>query len=64
MQGLREAAAHARTVHVGSGNVFADLGLPDSDDLLVKSNIVIVIAASSSRTVGAAAASVTDRGAG
>ncbi len=29
------------SVHVGSGNVFADLGLPDADDLLIKSSIVI-----------------------
>jgi predicted XRE-type DNA-binding protein len=28
-------------VQVGSGNVFADLGLPDAEDLLIKSNIVI-----------------------
>jgi predicted XRE-type DNA-binding protein len=28
-------------VHVGSSNVFADLGLPDAEDQLIKSNIVI-----------------------
>ncbi|MFZ3354204.1 MAG: helix-turn-helix transcriptional regulator [Xanthobacteraceae bacterium] len=28
-------------VHVGSGNVFADLGLPDAEDMLLKSTIVI-----------------------
>lgn len=28
-------------VHVGSGNVFADLGLPDAEDVLLKSTIVI-----------------------
>ena len=28
-------------VHVGSGNVFADLELPDAEDQLIKSNIVI-----------------------
>ena len=28
-------------IHEGSGNVFADLGLPDSEGLLVKSQIVI-----------------------
>lgn len=28
-------------VEVGSGNVFADLGLPDADDMLLKSTIVI-----------------------
>lgn len=28
-------------VHVGSGNVFADLGLPNADELLLKSQIVV-----------------------
>ena len=28
-------------VHVGSGNIFADLGLPDAEDMLLKSTIVI-----------------------
>ena len=28
-------------VEVGSGNMFADLGLPDADDMLLKSTIVI-----------------------
>jgi predicted XRE-type DNA-binding protein len=28
-------------VEVGSGNIFADLGLPDAEDLLLKSTIVI-----------------------
>ncbi|HUD86534.1 MAG TPA: helix-turn-helix transcriptional regulator [Xanthobacteraceae bacterium] len=28
-------------VEVGSGNIFADLGLPDADDMLLKSTIVI-----------------------
>jgi len=28
-------------VEVGSGNVFADLGLPDAEDMLLKSTIVI-----------------------
>lgn len=30
-------------VEIGSGNVFADLGLPDSDKLKVKSGLVIEI---------------------
>jgi predicted XRE-type DNA-binding protein len=28
-------------VDVGSGNIFADLGLPDAEDMLLKSTIVI-----------------------
>jgi predicted XRE-type DNA-binding protein len=28
-------------VHVSSGNIFADLGLPDADDQLIRSNIAI-----------------------
>jgi len=28
-------------VHEGSGNVFADLGLPDSEEMLLKSQIVV-----------------------
>ena len=28
-------------VHESSGNIFADLGLPDAEDMLLKSNIVI-----------------------
>ncbi len=28
-------------VEVGSGNIFADLGLPDADDMLLKSQIVV-----------------------
>jgi len=28
-------------VEVGSGNIFADLGLPDAEDMLLKSTIVI-----------------------
>jgi len=28
-------------VEVGSGNIFADLGLPDADDMLLNSKIVI-----------------------
>lgn len=28
-------------VHVGSDNIFADLGLPDAEDMLLKSTIVI-----------------------
>jgi predicted XRE-type DNA-binding protein len=28
-------------VEVGSGNVFADLGLPDAEDMLLKSTIVV-----------------------
>jgi predicted XRE-type DNA-binding protein len=30
-----------RKIEVGSGNIFADLGLPDADDMLLKSTIVI-----------------------
>ena len=30
-------------VHVSSGNVFADLGLPDSDEMLLKSDILVSI---------------------
>jgi predicted XRE-type DNA-binding protein len=28
-------------VEIGSGNIFADLGLPDAEDMLLKSTIVI-----------------------
>jgi predicted XRE-type DNA-binding protein len=31
------------TVHEGSGNVFADLGLPDSDELLAKARLASTI---------------------
>lgn len=31
------------TVEVGSGNVFADLGLPDAEEMLVKSTLVVRI---------------------
>ena len=30
-------------VEVGSGNIFADLGLPDADELLLKSQIVVAL---------------------
>ena len=30
-----------KKVEVGSGNIFADLGLPDAEDMLLKSTIVI-----------------------
>jgi predicted XRE-type DNA-binding protein len=30
-----------RKVEIGSGNIFADLGLPDAEDMLLKSTIVI-----------------------
>lgn len=30
-------------MEVGSGNIFADLGLPDADELLLKSHIVITL---------------------
>jgi len=33
--------ARRRKVEVGSGNIFADLGLPDAEDMLLKSTIVI-----------------------
>ena len=31
------------TIEIGSGNVFADLGLPDAEKLLVKSKLMIKI---------------------
>lgn len=30
-------------IEVGSGNVFADLGLPDADEMLLKSQIVVAL---------------------
>ncbi len=30
-------------VEVGSGNIFADLGLPDADELLLKAQIVVAL---------------------
>lgn len=30
-------------VEVGSGNIFADLGLPDADELLLKAQIVVTL---------------------
>jgi predicted XRE-type DNA-binding protein len=30
-----------RKIEIGSGNIFADLGLPDAEDMLLKSTIVI-----------------------
>jgi predicted XRE-type DNA-binding protein len=30
-------------VEVGSGNIFADLGLPDADEMLLKSQIVVTL---------------------
>lgn len=33
----------AMKVEVGSGNIFADLGLPDAEDMLLKSQIVVVL---------------------
>jgi len=30
-------------VEVGSGNIFADLGLPDAEELLLKSQIVVAL---------------------
>ena len=38
-------------VEIGSGNVFADLGLPDADKLKIKSGLVIEIA-KAMRTMG------------
>jgi predicted XRE-type DNA-binding protein len=32
-----------REVHESSGNIFADLGLPDAEDMLLKSKMVIEI---------------------
>lgn len=34
---------HRIKVAVGSGNVFADLGLPDAEEMLLKSQIVITL---------------------
>ena len=36
---LREVPAH----DIGSGNIFADLGLPDADELLLKAQIVVAL---------------------
>jgi predicted XRE-type DNA-binding protein len=33
----------ATKVQAGSGNIFADLGLPDAEDLLLKSKIVVEV---------------------
>ena len=33
----------APAFEVGSGNIFADLGLPDADELLLKSQIVVTL---------------------
>jgi hypothetical protein len=33
----------AITCEIGSGNVFADIGLPDADDMLIKAQIPVVL---------------------
>jgi predicted XRE-type DNA-binding protein len=33
----------AITFETGSGNVFADIGLPDADDMLIKAHILVVL---------------------
>jgi len=40
----KKARAKRPTVEVGSGNVFADLGLPDAEELLLKAELVFQIA--------------------
>lgn len=40
----RTKSAMSTKVEVGSGNVFADLGLPDADERLLKANLVFQIA--------------------
>jgi len=40
-QRRREAMTRRPKVEKGSGNIFADLGLPDAEDMLLKSHIVI-----------------------
>lgn len=42
---------HGKEVEMGSGNVFADLGLPDADKLKIKSGLVIEIT-KAMRTMG------------
>lgn len=42
-QRKRSREAEAMEVFVGSGNVFADLDLPDAEELFAKSNLVIEI---------------------
>ena len=39
----KKVVAEEIEVFVGSGNVFADLGLPDAEELFAKSNLVIEI---------------------
>lgn len=41
---VRKKRAKNIKVEVGSGNVFADLGLPDAEELLFKANLVYQIA--------------------
>ena len=33
----------AITFEISSGNVFADIGLPDADDMLIKAHILVVL---------------------
>ena len=40
---MRKRVVDGIKVEIGSGNVFADLGLPDSDKLKIKSGLVIEI---------------------
>jgi len=40
---MRKQAIDGNEIEIGSGNVFADLDLPDSDKLKIKSGLVIEI---------------------
>ena len=40
---MKKAAIDGIAFEMGSGNVFADLGLPDADKLKIKSGLVIEI---------------------
>jgi predicted XRE-type DNA-binding protein len=39
----RKAKLRRIKMEVGSGNIFADLGLPDAEDMLLKSQIVVAL---------------------
>jgi predicted XRE-type DNA-binding protein len=41
---MREAMKNDMTVKRSSGNIFADIGLPDSENHLVKAQIVVAVA--------------------
>ena len=40
---MNAKARQGEEIHVGSGNVFADLGLPDADNLLVQAELARLI---------------------